>query len=167
MKTAISLLLLIFLASCSQNPRPAQASPYVDSLALEVKHISETYRPGLGEIMSGIQLHHAKLWFAGTNSNWKLAQYEIDEIKERLQQATDIETDRPEVKTIGMINPAVDSVAASIQDKNLPGFKKDFELMTATCNNCHVANKFEFNVITIPNSPPVSNQDFKPKALAK
>jgi len=167
MKTTIAILLLAFLASCSQNPRPAQDSPYVDSLALEVKEIRESYRPGLGEIMLGIQLHHAKLWFAGTNNNWKLAEYEIGEIKESLEEATVVETNRPEVKTIGMITPAVDSVAAAIQEKNLPEFKRNFELMTATCNNCHTANKFEFNVITIPTALPVTNQDFKPKAMAK
>ncbi len=48
----------------------------------------EPYAPGLGEIMGGIQTHHAKLWYAGINDNWKLAQYEIDELKERFEQAT-------------------------------------------------------------------------------
>ena len=42
--------------------------------------------------MGGIQTHHAKLWFAGLNNNWKLAEYEIDEIKERFEQAQEIET---------------------------------------------------------------------------
>ena len=50
------------------------------------------YAPGLGEIMGGIQTHHAKLWYAGINDNWKLAQYEIDELKERFVQARTIET---------------------------------------------------------------------------
>ena len=45
--------------------------------------------------MGGIQTHHAKLWFAGINDNWKLAQYEIDEFKERFEQARDIETRGP------------------------------------------------------------------------
>ena len=35
--------------------------------------------PGFEEFMSNIQAHHAKLWFAGQNHNWKLADFEIHE----------------------------------------------------------------------------------------
>src|SRR6201999_3636739 len=47
----------------------------------------EPYEPGLGEFMTATQLRHAKLWFAGKNRNWELAAYEVDEIKEGLQDA--------------------------------------------------------------------------------
>ena len=33
--------------------------------------LQNTYKPGLGEFMVNIQLHHGKLWFAGKNQNWK------------------------------------------------------------------------------------------------
>src|ERR1700709_766904 len=45
----------------------------------------EPYQPGLGEFMTATQLRHAKLWFAGKMNNWDLAAYEIDEIKEGLE----------------------------------------------------------------------------------
>ena len=38
--------------------------------------------PGLGEYMTTIQLHAGKLWFAAKASNWELADYELDELKE-------------------------------------------------------------------------------------
>src|SRR5262249_8005861 len=47
----------------------------------------EPYEPGLGEFMTATQLRHAKLWFAGKQNNWDLAAYEIDEIKEGLEDA--------------------------------------------------------------------------------
>jgi hypothetical protein len=47
----------------------------------------EPYQPGLGEFMTATQLRHAKLWFAGKQNNWDLAAYEIDEIKEGLEDA--------------------------------------------------------------------------------
>jgi hypothetical protein len=46
---------------------------------------SKPYEPGLGEFMTATQLRHAKLWFAGQQNNWDLAAYEIDEIKEGLE----------------------------------------------------------------------------------
>ncbi|MCX6290785.1 MAG: hypothetical protein NT126_03380 [Bacteroidetes bacterium] len=162
MNKYLTILLFGQLWGCSQpttKPQPSTSNP--DSLATQLEELREKYRPGLGEIMGGIQTHHAKLWFAGINNNWKLADYEIAEIKERIEEAAEIETNRPEVKTISMIYPAIDSVANSIRQQNLAAFKNNFQVLTNTCNTCHVANHFEFNVITIPTAPPVYNQDFK------
>jgi hypothetical protein len=131
----------------------------IDSLE---KKLGETYRPGLGEFMLGIQLHHAKLWFAGQNQNWPLADFEVNEIKESLEDIQKYCADRPEVKAIGMITPAIDSVNAAIQHKNDQSFKSSFTVLTSTCNNCHKATDHGFNVVTIPTSLPVVNQDFKP-----
>ena len=154
-----SLLFTVFLlASCSHaSTKKDEAGSNNDSL----NTIMEKYAPGLGEIMGGIQMHHAKLWYAGINDNWKLAQYEIDELKERFEQARTVETSRPEVKMIPMMYPAIDTIKDAIGHKNLIQFKSGFQLLTASCNSCHSANNFEFNIITIPTAPPVSNQDFK------
>src|SRR4051812_10619726 len=43
---------------------------------------SAAYVPGLGELMALQQMRHAKLWFAGSNRNWPLADYELDELRE-------------------------------------------------------------------------------------
>lgn len=43
--------------------------------------------PGLGEYMTTIQLHVGKLWFAAKASNWELANYELDELKETMEAA--------------------------------------------------------------------------------
>ncbi|MEO6290978.1 MAG: hypothetical protein ABIO76_13705 [Ginsengibacter sp.] len=164
MRKYFIILISSIILGCSQSAMKHQASiETTDSLKAELDELREQYRPGLGEIMGGIQTHHAKLWFAAINDNWKLAAYEIAEIKERIQQAEEIETNRPEVKTISMIYPAIDSVEGSIQQENLSSFKNNFQLLTNTCNNCHSTNHFEFNVITIPTAPPVTNQDFKAK----
>lgn len=130
----------------------------IDSLELK---LANSYRPGLGEFMSNIQVHHAKLWFAGQDQNWKLADFEINEIKELLEGIQKYCNDRPEVNAIGMIENPVDSMNTAIQQKNAGLFKSSFVLLTATCNNCHKATSHEFNVIKIPDNPPFSNQNFK------
>ena len=63
---------------------------YQDSVIFSLNNKIETMRPGLGELMSIIQLHHAKLWFAGTNENWELASFEMDEIREQLAAAKEL-----------------------------------------------------------------------------
>jgi len=132
----------------------------VDSLQSE---INNSYRPGLGEFMSQIQIHHAKLWFAGKNENWELANFEIGEIQEALDDIPKYCSDRPEVKSINMIDPAMDSLSIAIKEKNENKFVSGFTLLTATCNDCHKATNHGFNVIKIPDIPPVSNQVFKPE----
>jgi hypothetical protein len=49
---------------------------------------SDAYLPGFGEFMSATQMRHAKLWFAGDAQNWDLAAFELDEIKEGLEDAS-------------------------------------------------------------------------------
>ena len=99
-------------------------------------------------------MHHAKLWFAAENQNWKLADFEIHEIGEALEDIQKFNTDRPEAKSITMITPAMDSMINAIQQKNLQSFRRSFNLLTTACNNCHKATEHEFNVVTIPSSLP-------------
>lgn len=97
----------------------------VDSLE---QKLNDSYKPGFGEFMSGIQEHHSKLWFAGQNQNWKLADFEIHEIMEAVDDIQKYETDRPENKLIKMIEPAIDSVNRAISQKNQAQFKRSFIL---------------------------------------
>src|SRR5689334_4746808 len=103
----------------------------IDSLQ---KQLNETYKPGFGASMSGIQTHHAKLWFSGVNQNWPLADFEVHEIQEALEDIQKFCGDRPESKSIGMINPPIDSINNAIQQKNPQLFKSSFTLLTNTCN---------------------------------
>ena len=89
----------------------------IDSLG---KKLADTYKPGFGEFMSGIQAHHAKLWFAGQNQNWKLADFEVHEMMEAIEDIQKYQTERKESQKIGMITPVLDSVNSAIQQKN-PG----------------------------------------------
>jgi hypothetical protein len=156
---AILSILFIFSACGQQNNDTQRLQGQVDSLQ---KKLNDTYKPGLGEFMLGIQLHHAKLWFAGTNKNWKLADFEVHEIGETLDDIKKYCTDRPEVKSIGMIDPPLSSLNTAIQKKDAQLFKDSFIALTNTCNNCHKDNQHGFNVITIPTALPVTNQVFKP-----
>ncbi len=153
-----SLTILAF--GCQQPSNKIQIlQSRIDSLENKLK---ETYKPGFGEFMSSIQVHHNKLWFAGQNQNWKLADFEIHEIMETIEDIRKYETERKESRMTEMIIPALDSVNVAIQLKNAIRFKNSFILLTNTCNTCHRASEFEFNVVKIPDSPPFSNQEYKP-----
>ena len=148
----------IAFVSCN-NSKVENMQKDIDSLKLE---INNSYKPGLGEFMLTTQMHHAKLWFAGINENWPLANFETMEIKETLDNAVKYLPERIETKDIPMIYPALDSLQASINKKDLKKFTDNFKVLTETCNNCHRTVNYQFNVIKVPTSEPVSNQEFKP-----
>ncbi|HEX7413877.1 MAG TPA: hypothetical protein VF411_07500 [Bacteroidia bacterium] len=157
----IACIAVALLTSCSNNSKQVTTLQHqVNELQ---KLVDDTYKPGFGETMSRIQMQHAKLWFAGQNQNWKLADFEIKELMESLADIQKYQTERKESEKLSMLNAAIDSVSNAIQQKNPLLFKSSFVLLTNTCNNCHRATNFEFNVVKTPETSPFSNQDFKPK----
>jgi hypothetical protein len=158
MKTILCLLLSGLLFSCnSTSDNIAQLQSKVDSLE---NQLANSYKPGLGEFMTSIQAHHAKLWYAGINTNWELADFEMHEIEELKEDITKFCADRSEIKSIGMIDPAIETVKHSIKEKDLNLFKSSYQLLTNSCNNCHRSTEHGFNVVTIPSALPIVNQDF-------
>lgn len=149
--------LAMFYAGCQNAGDTAALQARVDSLQRE---LSKTYKPGLGEFMSGIQVHHAKLWFAGQGKNWKLADFEMGEIREAVEDIQHYCTDRPEIKSLPMLAPTLDTMDKAIKQQDEQAFTSAFATLTNTCNGCHHATSHEFNVIKVPDTPPFSNQVF-------
>jgi hypothetical protein len=126
------------------------------------------FTPGLGEIMTLNQMRHTKLWFAGQNSNWPLAEYELDELNEGLDDAakfhpTHKDAELPIPQLIDKIMKApINQLEQAVQAHDQEGFIKAFDGLTDACNSCHQATKFGFNVVTRPTANPYTNQDFRP-----
>ena len=161
MKQITILVMLLGLLSCNKKLDKIQVlQNRIDSL--ETK-LANSYKPGFGELMSNVQAHHSKLWFAGISENWKLAKFEIKELKEINADIIKYQTERKESQLIEMLNPELDSVSLAINQKNVNLFKHNYTLLTNSCNNCHFTTDFEYNVVKIPDISPFTNQDFKPK----
>jgi hypothetical protein len=157
---AFAISCIVLFTACSNQANNAALQAQVDSLNTRLSH---TYKPGLGEFMMGIQMHHAKIWFAGKNQNWTLADFEVGEIRETLEDVKQYCTDRPEIKLLPVFYPALDSISNAIKAKDFKQFETGFVLLTNSCNSCHQNTHHEFNVIKIPETPPFTNQEFKVK----
>ncbi len=124
------------------------------------------YEPGLGEFMMATQLRHAKLWFAGKNHNWDLAAYEIDEIKEGLEDATRLHSTVEGVPVAEMIktiiDPRLERLEKAVGAKNNAQFVTGFDELTDGCNACHAGAGKPFIRIQRPSEVPISNQNFAP-----
>ena len=130
------------------------------------RYVPGSYVPGLGEFMTATQLRHAKLWFAGKNLNWGLAAYEVDEIKEGLEDASKLHATFEGIPVADMIKtiiePRIEKLGKAIEAKSSAQFIAAFDDLTDGCNSCHAAANKPFIRIQRPTAPPLSNQDFTP-----
>jgi hypothetical protein len=153
------VLPVAFMASCGQySGGSAQLQARLDSLK---NKLDSAYVPGTGEIMNGIvQPHHYKLWLAGQHQNWKLAEYERHMLLGGFKRIQKYQKHTQEATIVPMIYPEIDAIKQAISQKDAAAFNKHFVLLTNTCNTCHQATKYEFNVITVPAGPNFGNQRF-------
>lgn len=118
--------------------------------------------PGLGEFMTTIQLHAGKLWFAAKASNWELAEYELDELKETMEAVKTLNVEKNGVKISNVIDSVlktqVAQLAESINRKSQPDFLKNYDEALSACNGCHAAAGLKFIRIVRPTAAPVMNQ---------
>jgi hypothetical protein len=125
------------------------------------------YQPGLGEFMTATQLRHAKLWFAGKQSNWDLAAYEIDEIKEGLEDAARLFPTFDGIPVAEMIktiiDPRIEELEKAVRAKSSTKFTAAFDELTNGCNSCHAGASKPFIRIQRPIASPLTNQNFAPE----
>jgi hypothetical protein len=127
----------------------------------------EPYQPGLGEFMTATQLRHAKLWFAGKQNNWDLAAYEIDEIKEGLEDAARLFPTFDGIPVAEMIkniiDPRIEELEKAVRAKSSTKFTAAFDELTGGCNSCHAGASKPFIRIQRPIASPLTNQNFAPE----
>lgn len=159
---ATTFILVLGLSACTHPPAvPVDAARIA---ALE-KRLDEM-KPGFGEIMGVVQQHHAKLYFAGSAQNWELADYQIDEIKEGLEDVAKYYPTFKEAKLPikdlipKIMNEPLAEVTGAIHKKDKPSFIRAYGSLTKACNACHQAAEHGFIVIQIPKGTEFTNQKF-------
>ena len=118
--------------------------------------------PGLGEYMTTMQLHAAKLWFAVKESNWDLAPYEVGELNETIDGATALHVFRNNVNIAGVLQGVqqtqIQSLKQSLEAKNRKHFTVAYKQTLEACNGCHTSAWYKFISIIPPTREPVANQ---------
>ncbi|TMA90696.1 MAG: hypothetical protein E6J74_23435 [Deltaproteobacteria bacterium] len=120
--------------------------------------------PGLGEYMTTIQMHAGKLWFAARATNWDLAQYELDELKETMEAAKGLNAEKNGIKISNVLDSVLQTQIAeldkSIKSKSQTEFQKSYDETLSACNGCHTEAGYKFIRIIRPSAPPVTNQQW-------
>lgn len=139
MKSVFALFLAAFLPTIAANGQEAAAPPKI------------------GDIMAQQQMRHIKLWFAGRGSNWPLAAYELDELKDGFEDVNDQFGGDTVEKAVGAPIAAAEK---AIEARDRAAFTDAFDKLTAGCTGCHRLLDHSFIVIQRPTSLPYSDQSF-------
>jgi hypothetical protein len=119
--------------------------------------------------MTLAQTRQSKMWFAGEAGNWKLAAYELDELKEGFADVVRYHASHKNspvpidqaVET--MMTEPLSELGQAIEKKDRALFEKTYDTVTEGCNACHQATDYGFIVVQRPKSNPFSNQSFAPE----
>ena len=151
---------VLAVTACRQGPAPVAA--------VATSQAPEAFVPGLGEIMSLQQMRHTKLWLAGQAGNWKLAEYEVEELGEgfddvvRLHPTHKDSPVAPKDAIPQMVTAPLEDLRHAIEKQDAGAFTAAYDVLTKACNGCHEATNFGFNRVQRPTSNPYPNQVFEP-----
>lgn len=143
-------------------------NPQGDSAAFEerLNELEARFTPGLHTLMGEVGMRHATLWFAGDAGNWPLADYQLHEIEELIEE---IETLHPTYDGIPVAQligettaPALGLVEAAVDAADREAFVRAYDQVTQACNGCHIASDRAAIRIVRPTTPPLTNLEFTP-----
>ena len=173
------LIAAIFLSAAAMlavaAPAATSADAEIAALKKELQALKKSaYHPELGDQMLGLQIRHARLWFAGQAQNWTLAAFELQEIKEAfeavVEQNPDHATFQPQ-RLADVLPTMTKAPVLALRDAIDHGSKAEFEKaydgLSAACSSCHQAAGNDFLVIQRPTTPLLDNLRAAPVSTAK
>jgi hypothetical protein len=157
MRTVTPIAIAIALSVCAASGQPAPQAPAPKG----------PYAVGFADLMMFTQFRHSKLWLAGAARNWDLADHQIDELKEGLEDAAKHFPVYKEIPVGGMIEAQMTAPIAEVENavkaRDRSKFVAAFDKLTAACNGCHAGSNRPFIVVQRPTTSPFPNQSFAPK----
>ncbi len=163
---ALSASIVAVAQNPAPAPAPAEGAP-ATAPAPRPGLVILDFKPAMDDLMTMlVQPRHIKLYYAGQAKNWKLAGFQLDELRAALAR---IGRTIPNYRNIG-VDTAVASifadklkaVDAAIKASDSAQFAATYGEMTAACNACHVGMEHPFLVIKVPDANSYPDQEFRP-----
>jgi hypothetical protein len=142
--------------------------PIAVAIALTVPSLATAqHAAALGDLMTAfVQPRHIKLGLAGSENNWSYAAYELDQLRETLNDVAEILPKYRDLSIPDMITKTVNepltALDRAIKAEDGKQFAAAYGQLTAACNACHQSYDREVIVIQSPAGAAFSDQDFRP-----
>ncbi|MEX0608116.1 MAG: hypothetical protein WD016_04320 [Balneolaceae bacterium] len=113
--------------------------------------------------MAFIDRYATKLYLAGVEENWALADiyaHELEEVSDMIIGGNYVDEgiNRSELLETILL-PQIEQMEVAIDSKDAELFQKNYQTMINSCNQCHSISQYGLIKITIPENNPY-NQDF-------
>jgi hypothetical protein len=166
---ALALSASIIAAAQNASPAPGDtpAAPPAPAARPGGGLVILDFKPAMDDLMTMlVQPRHIKLYYAGQAKNWRLAGFQLNELRGALAR---IGRTIPNYRNIG-VDTAVASiftdklkaVDAAIKAADPAQFTAAYGEMTGACNACHAGMEHPFLVIKVPDANNYPDQDFRP-----
>jgi hypothetical protein len=158
-----ALALSATLLATAQNAPPEGAAPAPVRPGLVILD----FKPAMDDLMTMlVQPRHIKLYYAGQAQNWRLAGFQVNELRGALAR---IGRTIPNYRNIN-VDTAVTAifadklkaVDAAVKAADPAQFAAAYGEMTTACNDCHKGMEHPFLVIKVPESNNYPDQEFRP-----
>jgi hypothetical protein len=172
-----SCLLAMLLTACAASSRPDETAE-IAALRTQVQALTTAQaglraaaapRTELGQQMLLIQLRHGRLWAAGETQNWLLAQFELAELNEALDEVVEQNGDaaalQPQQLSVvlpAIMKPAISGLRQAIDAGSRTQFEAAYDRLSDACSSCHKAADHGFIVIQRPLTPVLDNLRAEP-----
>ena len=157
MVVAVAVTAAAILAICLAVSRGVAAGPE----SLPSPHATD-YLPSISDLMiATIQPRHERLWQAEQDGNWRLAAYELGNLRgafDRVGRAHPSEHDIsfPDMITSVTAQPFKE-LNSAIQSKDGTAFAKAYADLTDACNSCHQALNHSVVEVRVPDRTSASD----------
>ena len=151
---------LFFMITISCSNQPDQNITHGSDQSMEQNDHS-----GLALIyqMSFMSQYAQKLYLAGVEENWELADiysHEIEEIAETIINENHVDDGVNVSQLMELMLPQqIEQIEEAIDARDVVQFRERYNTLVQTCNQCHTAAHYGAVKITVPESNPF-NQDF-------
>lgn len=141
-------MLLLPLFGCSENNPKADGHWIKGDDSTKIKTIEKHLR-GLDMAMVETGYRYQELYWAGKDKNWDYASYQLTKLKLAIENGLERRPLRAK-SAAHFLQTIVPDMQAALGNKDTTVFNNSYQLLTAGCNSCHVAEKVPFFTIKPP-----------------
>jgi hypothetical protein len=151
----------------------AEEAPSVDTQLAALKAENERLRtliPGQSHAMIDVAYHFTNLWFAASAQNWPLAQFYLNETRNRIAWAIRLAPVRKITGGELALQPIFETfdkaqiaeLKQAITEKDVRKFKFSYKAAAAACTSCHSLAEKPYLHVVLPEAAAVQIIRFSP-----
>jgi hypothetical protein len=158
-----ALALSATLLATAQNAPPEGAAPAPARPGLVILD----FKPAMDDLMTMlVQPRHIKLYYAGQAQNWRLAGFQVNELRGALARIgrtiPNYRNINVDTSVAAIFADKLKAVDAAVKAADPAQFAAAYGEMTTACNDCHKGMEHPFLVIKVPESNNYPDQEFRP-----